>query len=123
MADMLFNSVIDQEEMTREMDVIRREFDLGYDDPDRTLSHLTFSTAYHTHPFRYPVIGLRRIFDQIDRESLLAYYRRRYVPQNAFGVVSGDVHAGQAREWGRHYCGSVPAKPGGTAGIPGGPPR
>jgi zinc protease len=111
MADMLFNSVIDQEEMTREMDVIRREFDLGYDDPDRTLSHLTFSTAYQTHPFRYPVIGLRRIFDQIDRESLLAYYRRRYVPENVFVVVSGDVQSEQVLEWVQTYFGSVPAKP------------
>ncbi|HTD16327.1 MAG TPA: insulinase family protein, partial [Chthoniobacterales bacterium] len=44
-ADMVFQSVIDEQEMSREMDVIRREFDLGYDDPDRMLSHLTFATA------------------------------------------------------------------------------
>jgi zinc protease len=123
MADMLFNSVIDQEEMTREMDVIRREFDLGYDDPDRTLSHLTFSTAYQTHPFRYPVIGLRRIFDQIDRESLLAYYRRRYVPENVFVVVSGDVQSEQVLEWVQTYFGSVPAKPAAPLVIAAEPPQ
>ena len=111
MADMLFQSVIDEEEMGREMDVIRREFDLGYDDPDRMLSHLTFATAYQTHPCRYPVIGLRRIFDQIDRETLLAYYRRRYVPGNVFVVVSGDVEVAQVQEWVQKSFGSVPARP------------
>src|ERR1700722_11409540 len=122
-AEMLFESVIDPEEMAREMDVIRREFDLGYDDPDRTLSHLTFSTAYQLHPFRYPVIGLRRIFDQIDRKSLLAYYRRRYVPENVFVVVSGDVQTEQVKEWVQTYFGSAPARPAAPMVIPTEPPQ
>jgi zinc protease len=122
-ADMLFQSVIDGEEMTREMEVIRREFDLGYDDPDRTLSHLTFATAFQAHPCRYPVIGLRRIFDQIDRETLLAYYRRRYVPENVFVVVSGDVQVAQVQAWVQKFFGSVPARPLAPAVIPAEPPQ
>src|ERR1700751_1263283 len=98
-ADMLFQSVIDEQEMSREMDVIRREFDLGYDDPDRMLSHLTFSTAYQAHPCRYPVIGLRRIFDQIDRETLLAYSRGRSVRGKFLGVFPGDFKRAGVREW------------------------
>src|SRR6202007_774404 len=109
-ADMVFRSVIDEQEMSREMDVIRREFDLGYDDPDRMLSHLTFATAYEAHPCRYPVIGLRRIFDQIDRETLLAYYRRRYVPGNVFVVVSGDVEAARVQECVEKFFGPIPAR-------------
>src|SRR5246127_909356 len=110
-ADMLFQSAIDEQEMSREMDVIRREFDLGYDDPDRMLSHLTFATAYQAHPCRYPVIGLRRIFDQIDRETLLSYYRRRYVPGNVFVVVSGDVDVAQIQEWVEKFFGAIPPRP------------
>ena len=117
-ADMLFESTIDEEEMGREMDVIRREFDLGYDDPDRMLSHLTFSTAYQVHPCRYPVIGLRRIFDQIDRESLLAYYRRRYVPENVFVVVAGDVQPAQVREWAETYFGRASSRPAAPIVVP-----
>jgi zinc protease len=122
-ADMLFQSVIDEEEMSREMDVIRREFDLSYDDPDRMLSHLTFATAYQTHPCRHPVIGLRRIFDQIDRETLLAYYRRRYVPENVFVVVSGDVQVAQVQEWVQKFYGPIPAKPMAPVVIPAEPPQ
>jgi zinc protease len=122
-ADMLFQSVIDEEEMSREMDVIRREFDLGYDDPDRMLSHLTFATAYQKHPCRYPVIGLRRIFDQIDRETLLAYYRRRYVPENVFVVVSGDVQVAQVQEWVQKFFGPIRARPVVPVVIPAEPPQ
>jgi zinc protease len=123
LADMLFQSVIDEEEMGREMDVIRREFDLGYDDPDRTLSHLTFATAYQAHPCRYPVIGLRRMFDQIDRETLLAYYRRRYVPENVFVVVSGDVQVEQVQEWVQTHFGPMPPMPVAPIVIPVEPPQ
>src|SRR5580700_5557150 len=122
-ADMLFESVIDEEEMSREMDVIRREFDLGYDDPDRTLSHLTFATAYQVHPCRYPVIGLRRSFDQIDRETLLAYYRRRYVPENVFVVVSGDVQVEQVQGWVHRSFGAVSPRPAAPMVIPAEPPQ
>ena len=122
-ADMLFQSTIDEEEMGREMDVIRREFDLGYDDPDRMLSHLTFATAYQEHPCRYPVIGLRRIFDQIDRDTLLAYYRRRYVPANVFVIVSGDVQVAQVQEWVQKFFGSVPARPLAPTVVPAEPPQ
>jgi zinc protease len=122
-ADMLFQSTIDEQEMSREMDVIRREFDLGYDDPDRMLSHLTFATAYQAHPCRYPVIGLRRIFDQIDRETLLAYYRRRYVPGNVFVVVSGDVEAARVQEWVEKFFGPIPARPLAPVLIPTEPPQ
>lgn len=97
LADMLFRSVVDPAELQREMDVIRREFDMGLDDPERVLSQLTFSTAYQVHPCRFPVIGLREIFDQIRRDELVGYYRRRYAPNNLFVIVAGDIDTEQVR--------------------------
>jgi zinc protease len=91
LADMLFCSRIDPDELRREMDVIRREFEIGYDDPDRMLSQLTYGNAFQVHPCRFPVIGVRPIFDQIKREEVVEYYRRRYVPNNMFVVVAGAV--------------------------------
>jgi zinc protease len=91
LADMTFRSSIEPAELEREMDVIRREFEMGYDDPDRMLSQLTFATAYQAHPCRFPVIGLREIFDRLDHAAVVDYYRRRYIPNNVFVVVAGDV--------------------------------
>ena len=91
LGDMLFCSVLDPETLGREMEIIRREFDMGLDDPDRVLNYLTFRTAFQVHPCRYPVIGIREIFDQLTSEDVSRYYRRRYVPNNIFLVVAGDV--------------------------------
>ena len=94
LGDMLFRSLVEPEPLEKEMDIIRREFDMGLDDPDRLLSHLTFGTAFQVHPCRYPVIGIREVFDQLAHEDVLRYYRRRYVPNNLFLVVVGDVETG-----------------------------
>ena len=91
LGDMLFRSLVEPETLEREMDIIRREFDMGLDDPDRVLSYLMFGTAFQVHPCRYPVIGIRGVFDQLAHADVLRYYQRRYLPNNLFLVVVGDV--------------------------------
>src|SRR5260370_41593244 len=86
---MVFRSIVDPAALRTEMDVIRREFDMGLDDPDRVLSYLTFGRAFQVHPCRYPVIGIRDVFDQLTHADILRYYRRRYLPNNLFLVVAG----------------------------------
>jgi zinc protease len=123
LADMLFGSLIEAGELEREMDVIRREFEMGYDDPDRMLSHLTFGTAYQVHPCRTPVIGLRRIFDRITRDDVLQYYRRRYVPDNVFIAVAGDVDVAMVRQQVEASFGAVLPAPVAPIVVPDEPPQ
>jgi zinc protease len=98
LGDMLFRSLVEPEPLEKEMDIIRREFDMGLDDPDRVLSYLIFGTAFQVHPCRYPVIGIRAVFDQLAHADVLKYYRRRYLPNNLFLVVVGDVEPDRVRE-------------------------
>jgi zinc protease len=93
LADMVLKSQVSTEALDKEMDVIHREVAMGLDDPDRVLSHLTFAKAFQVHPCRYPVIGIREVFDQLTHADVLEYYRHRYVPNNLFLVVVGDVDA------------------------------
>jgi zinc protease len=97
LGDMMFRSIVDAATLQTEMDVIRREFDMGLDDPDRVLNYLTFGRAFQVHPCRYPVIGLRDVFDQLTHADVLRYYRRRYLPNNLFLVVAGDVETDRLR--------------------------
>lgn len=97
LGDMLFRSLVEAELLEKEMDIIRREFDMGLDDPDRVLSYLMFGTAFQVHPCRYPVIGIREVFDQLTHADVLQYYRRRYLPNNLFLVVVGDVDPDRVR--------------------------
>ena len=111
LADMMFCSVIEPAALAREMDVIRREFEMGMDDPDRVLNHLTYLTAFQIHPCRYPVIGIREIFDQLTEKDVLEYYHRRYVPNNLFLVVVGDVSTEQVRKDAEELFGFVKRSP------------
>jgi zinc protease len=93
LADALQHSTIPADEFVKEREVIRREFAMGFDDPDRMASHALFETAYYTHPYRHPVIGQLDIFNQLTRDELISYYKGRYVPNNVFFVVVGAVNA------------------------------
>ena len=42
-------------------DVIRREIDMGLDDPDNAATRLLLSTAFTRDPRRHPVIGHRHL--------------------------------------------------------------
>ena len=105
LGDMLFRSIVDPAALQTEMDVIRREFDMGLDDPDRVLSYLTFGRAFQVHPCRYPVIGIRDVFDQLTHADILRYYRRRYLPNNLFLVVAGDVDTDRLRSDAEEFLG------------------
>ncbi len=91
LGDAVFNSTIPEEEYAKEMEVIRREFAMGRDNPDSELGKLIFQTAFIRHPYRHPVIGYLDLFNQVTREDVLTYYRERYAPQNLSLIVCGAV--------------------------------
>jgi zinc protease len=93
LADAMVNSTLPAEEYAKEQEVIRREFAMGMDDPDRMAGQLLFATAYQRHPYRLPVIGLLDVFNQLTRDDVMQYYRARYVPNNLTFIVVGDVGA------------------------------
>src|SRR3979490_1063653 len=47
LADAMMNSTLPPEEYQKEQEVIRREFAMGMDDPDRMAGLLLFSTSHH----------------------------------------------------------------------------
>ena len=95
LADAALNSTLPAGEFTKEQEVIRREFAMGFDDPNRMSTELMLSTAFSRSPYRHPIIGHLGIFNRLTREDLAAYYRARYVPDNMFLVVVGDVDPAQ----------------------------
>ncbi|MEI7864351.1 MAG: pitrilysin family protein, partial [Chthoniobacterales bacterium] len=91
LADATLNSTLPAEEFNKEQEVIRREFAMGFDDPNRMSTELMLSTAFSHSPYRHPVIGHLEVFNLLTRVDLEAYYRSSYQPDNMFLVVVGDV--------------------------------
>src|SRR5881275_621472 len=98
LADAMMNSTLPPEEYNKEQEVIRREFAMGMDDPDRMAGLLLFASAYQRHPYRFPVIGELEIYNQLTQEQVMQYYKTRYVPNNLTFVVVGDVDAEKVRQ-------------------------
>jgi zinc protease len=108
LADISLASIFDPAEAAKEKEVILREIDMGKDDPDRQLSQALFSTAYRTHPYRYPVIGVKSVFEQLTAEKLLTYYKNNYIGSNMLLVVVGDIDLEAVEALVDQYFGNAP---------------
>jgi len=91
LCDIMQHALLPPDELARELDVIRREMDMNHDDPGQRSSRRLFEVAFTHHPCRYPIIGRRDLFDQLQPEDIRAYYDERYVPNNTFFVIAGDI--------------------------------
>lgn len=91
LCDIMQNASLPADELAKELDVIRREMDMGQDDPGRRSGRRLFETAYTKSPYRYTVIGYLDIFNELKPEDIRGYYTERYAPNNVFYVVVGDV--------------------------------
>jgi zinc protease len=91
LCDIMQHATLPPDELAKEMDVIRREMDMGQDDPDRRAGRRLFETAYTRSPYRFTVIGYPDIFNELKPDDIHDYYREKYTPNNVFYVVAGDV--------------------------------
>ena len=91
LCDIMQHASLPPEELAKELDVIRREMDMGQDDPGRRSGRRLFETAYTRSPYRFTIIGYLDIFNELKPEDIRAYYHEKYAPNNVFYVVAGDV--------------------------------
>src|SRR5262252_1117145 len=123
LGDAMMNSTLPAEEYNKEQEVIRREFAMGFDDPDRMASLLLFATAYQKHPYRLPVIGEMEIYNQLTQEQVMQYYKSRYVPNNLTFIVAGDVDAKKIHKQLADYFKDYPEKSLRPVFVPDEPPQ
>src|SRR6266513_1087899 len=123
LSDAMVNSTLPPEEYNKEQEVIRREFAMNLDDPDRMTSLLLFATAYQKHPYRLPVIGEMEIYNQLTQEQVMQYYKSRYVPNNLTFVVVGDVDSEKIHQQLADFFKNYPGKSLRPVFVPEEPPQ
>jgi zinc protease len=123
LADATLHSTLPDGEFAKEQEVIRREFAMGFDDPNRMSTELMLSTAFSTSPYRHPIIGHLEVFNRLTRDDLVAYYRSRYTPENMFLVVTGDVDTAQIFAEAEKWFGLAPRRVQPPLFIPHEPPQ
>ncbi len=98
LSGLVFFPTLPEAEFEKEKDVIRREIDMGLDDPNNVAASLLFATAFQLDPRRHSVIGHRHRFDTIRYDDLTGYHRQRYTTDRCFVVISGDFDPEDARQ-------------------------
>lgn len=109
--ELTYHPAFPLEDFETEKDVIRREIDMGNDDPDSAASHLLFRTFYQRDPRRHPVIGHLDLFNTVTHEDMSRYHRSRYVPANTFFVLSGAFDSAAVLEKIQSYTADITAGP------------
>jgi zinc protease len=88
-ADRMVNSQILKPLLDTEMTVVRNEFEMGENSPDRMLFQRALETAYTWHNYGKLPIGNRSDIENVPIQKLAAFYQKYYQPDNALLTIAG----------------------------------
>jgi zinc protease len=108
LADISVNSILDETELELEKKVVIEEMRLSEDTPPRHLSRQLYSMVFDGHPYGRSVLGTPEIIQKLTRQTLLAFYRRHYVPESFTLVVVGPVNPAEILQAAERTLGRLP---------------
>jgi len=101
LGDMITSSVITEDDVEAERDVILDEIAMHDDDPDDVVHNLFAAQAWGDTPLGRPIAGTEESIQALTRGQITRFYRRHYRPANMVVAVAGNLdHAsvvGQVR--------------------------
>jgi zinc protease len=107
-ADRLVNSFVKREDLVSEMTVVRNEFEIGENSPQRILAQRIEAAAYEWHNYGKSTIGNRSDIERVPIENLQAFYKKYYQPDNVVLIIAGKFDEGKALGHVQEYLGSIP---------------
>ena len=111
LAECMRNCTLKQEHLNSEFKAVIQELKMYRDDYESTLTEEMVSTIFSDHPYHYPIIGYKQDLWNTTRHSMVNFYQKHYVPNNATLVVVGDVEPEQVYEQSKKYFGHIPTNP------------
>jgi len=88
-ADRMVNSKMEKLILDAEMTVVRNEFEIGENSPDRVLMQRALETAFAWHNYGKLPIGNRSDIEHVPIDRLAAFYQKYYQPDNALLTIAG----------------------------------
>lgn len=123
LTDMMLNSLIDPEELSREEQVVLEEIKRGEDEPGDHVHELHHSFRWGEHPLGKPIIGTKESVAGFKQGDLRNYMDRRYRGENVLLSVAGNVDPEAFRALAEEKLSAItsggeaeiPSRPAGTA--------
>lgn len=97
-ADMLFNSVIPEDELAKERKVVIEEINRDFDSPGAPADEFFTEHAYGSTAYGRPVLGYRAFIENIPREAIIDYWKTYYRPANMITLVIGDFDSAEMKK-------------------------
>ena len=91
------NSSFDPAEVASERQVIISEREGSENHASYLLREEVYATAYHVHPYAWPVVGWKSDLRTMTRDDLYQHYKKFYHPNNATLVVTGNFETREAK--------------------------
>lgn len=94
LSDMFFRSLLDDEELRKEKNVIVEEISMYEDTPDDIVHDLVSQAAYGEHPLALPILGTEEKLRTMSSEHLREYMQKHYTIENTVISVAGNIDDG-----------------------------
>ncbi len=108
-SDRIENLALTPENLKSEREVVKEERRFRVDNNVAgALQELLWTTAFHTHPYKWPVIGWMPDIDSITLEKCKDFFHTNYSVSNAVVVVAGDIEPDQTLKLIIKYYGKLP---------------
>ncbi len=108
-ADMLFRSNFSATEMDQERQAVLEEINIDEDSPVNKAYRSSLGLMFGKHPYAKSVLGTKENIAAVPRDSVYAYYKRYYAPNNMTMVIVGDIDAAKTLELVRKYFAGFPS--------------
>jgi len=108
-ADAYARSLIDSEELARELEVIIQEAKRKADNPAAVATETLYELLHDRHRIRRWRIGREPGLRQLTQAALMGFYRNFYHPGNTVLSIVGDVDPDQALRGVQNKYGSIPS--------------
>ncbi len=92
LADIIFNSKMDAEEIAKEKGVIVEELRMYEDNPLMAVDTLFEKAMFGDHPLGWDVGGTPETVNGLSRADLWNYYQNYYLPSNMVLIVAGNLN-------------------------------
>ena len=107
-ADLAQNSLLDGEELAKEIEVIVQESLIKRDSPSAMLTESLYALAYDAHRIRRWRIGHPETLRGFRHDDLAIFLQDTYRPENLVLAIVGDVDTAEALRLARKFWGNLP---------------
>ena len=91
LGDLVTAPLFDQDEISREKDVIIEEINQSEDQPDDWASELFYQKFWEGCPLSHPILGKPEQVRRFSPHSAKEFFAKTYRPKNLLAVATGDV--------------------------------